>query len=46
MLPVFVVKVAEIAIGLAVGSLAHDAVNKGEEAIKKVIKDKKKEKES
>lgn len=46
MLPVFVVKVAEIAIGLAVGSLAHDAVNKGEQAVKKVIDKKKKEKES
>ena len=43
MLPVFVVKVAEIVVGVAVGMKASDALDKGVEVIKKVVEDKKKE---
>lgn len=46
MLPVGVVKVAQIAAGYLVGSLASDAVNAAGRGIKKVVvkvKDKKKE---
>ncbi len=42
MLPVFVVKVVEIAVGYAVGVKASDAVDKGVEVIKKVVEAKKK----
>ena len=41
MLPVFVVKVVEIAAGYVVGTLASDALNKGTDAVKKVVKAKK-----
>lgn len=46
MLPVFVVKVAEIAVGLAIGNLAGEAVNKVPKVVKKVVEQKKKGKES
>ena len=41
MLPVFVVKVAQIAVGYAVGCLASDALNGTAKGIKKVVKNKK-----
>lgn len=41
MLPVFVVKVAEIAVGYVVGVKASDALNKGTKVIKKVVEAKK-----
>ena len=41
MLPVFVVKVVEIAVGYAVGVKASDALDKGVEVIKKVVESKK-----
>lgn len=37
MLPVFVVKVVEIAVGYAVGVKASDALDKGIEVAKKVV---------
>lgn len=40
MLPV-VVKIAQIAAGYVVGTLASDALNKGTEVIKKVVEAKK-----
>ena len=43
MLPVFVVKVAQIAAGYVVGTLASDALNKATDSIKKVVKAKKEE---
>lgn len=42
MLPVFVVKVAEIAVGYMVGAKASDALDKGIEVVKKVVESKKK----
>ena len=42
MLPVFVVKVVEIATGYVVGTLASDALNKGVEITKKIVEAKKK----
>jgi hypothetical protein len=42
MLPVFVVKVVEIAVGYAVGVKASDAVDKGVEVVKKLVEAKKK----
>ena len=42
MLPVFVVKVVEIAVGYTVGVKANEALNKGAEVIKKVVEAKKK----
>ena len=41
MLPVFVVKVVEIAVGYTVGVKANEAMNKGIKVIKKVVEDKK-----
>lgn len=41
MVPVFVVKVVEIAVGYAVGVKASDALDKGVEVIKKVVEAKK-----
>lgn len=41
MLPVFVVKVVEIAVGAAVGIKASDALDKGIEVVKKAVKAKK-----
>lgn len=41
MLPVFVVKVVEIAVGYTVGVKANDALNKGIEVVKKVVEAKK-----
>ena len=43
MLPVFVVKVVQIAAGYVVGSMASDALNKGTEIVKKVVEAKKNE---
>lgn len=43
MLPVFIVKVAEIAVGYAVGVKASDALNKGIDVVKKVVEAKKSE---
>lgn len=42
MLPVFVVKVVEIAVGYAVGVKASDALDKGVEVVKKIVDAKKK----
>lgn len=42
MLPVFVVRVAEIAVGIAVGLKAGEALNKGVEVAKKVVEAKRK----
>lgn len=42
MLPVFVVKVVEIAVGYTVGVKASEALDKGVEVVKKVVKSKKK----
>ena len=42
MLPVFVVKVVEIAVGYAVGVKASDAFDKGIEVVKKAVEAKKK----
>lgn len=44
MLPVFVVKVVEIAAGYVVGTLASDALDKGVEVAKKIVKAKKESK--
>lgn len=41
MLPVVVAKVVEIAVGVAVGNMASDAVDKTIEVIKKGVKAKK-----
>lgn len=41
MLPVFVVKVVEIAVGVAVGNMASDAVDKVVDTVQKVVKAKK-----
>ncbi len=41
MLPVVVAKVVEIAVGVAVGNMASDAVDKAIEGIKKVVEAKK-----
>ena len=41
MLPVFVVKVVQIAAGYVVGVKASDALDKGVEVVKKVVKNKK-----
>ena len=41
MLPVFVVKVVEIAVGYAVGVKASEALDKGVVVVKKVVKAKK-----
>lgn len=41
MLPVFVVKVVEIAVGYAVGVKASDALDKGVKVVKKVVEAKK-----
>lgn len=45
MLPVFIVKVVQIAAGVVVGNAASDAVDKVVDGVKKVI-EAKKEKES
>ena len=42
MFPVVVVKVVQIAVGVAVGNLASDTLDKGIEVVKKVVKTKKK----
>jgi hypothetical protein len=42
MLPVFVVKVVEIAVGYGVGVKASDALDKGVEIAKKIVEAKKK----
>lgn len=39
MLPVFVVKVAEIIVGVAIGNVASDALDKGIDVAKKVVED-------
>lgn len=41
MLPVFVVKVAQIAVGYVAGVKASDALDKGVEVIKKIVEAKK-----
>lgn len=41
MLPVFVAKVVEIAVGYAVGVKASDALDKGVEVVKKIVEAKK-----
>lgn len=41
MLPVAIVKIAQIAAGYVVGTLASDALNKATDGVKKVIKAKK-----
>lgn len=38
MLPKVIVNVVQIAAGLVVGGLASDALNKGTEVVKKVVK--------
>ena len=43
MLPVFIVKVAQIAAGVVVGSVASDALDKVVVGVKKVVEAKKKE---
>lgn len=42
MLPVFAVKVVQIAAGYVVGNLASDALNKTIDGVKKVVEAKKK----
>lgn len=42
MLPVVVAKVVQIAVGVAVGNLASDVLDKGIEVTKKIVKAKKK----
>lgn len=41
MLPVVIVKIVQIAAGVAVGNLASDALDKGIEVAKKIVKAKK-----
>lgn len=43
MLPKVIVNVVQIAAGLALGSLAGDALIKGTEAVKKIVESKKEE---
>lgn len=43
MLPVFVAKVVEIAVGYTVGVKANEALNKGVKVIKNIVEAKKKE---
>lgn len=42
MLPLVVVKVVEIAVGVAIGNLASDAMDKAIDGVKKVVEAKKK----
>lgn len=41
MLPVVIAKVVQIAVGVAVGNLASDALDKGIDVAKKIVKAKK-----
>ena len=41
MLPVFIVKVVEVAVGVAIGNLASDTVDKVVDGVKKIVEAKK-----